>query len=139
MRININGAADHRCAARQLDKMIDEAKAKLVADDSASECFARIMFSDTKISVAKTGTCTVTTSARVNPFVIFGDVPAVVDGTVIADIYENDNLIGTAEMVLPVYGAGENTPLIGMALSCGQVDGRYTVKFRYKNLWAMEK
>lgn len=133
-----SGASWKRSMAEDLTKKIEEAETKLVADDSVETCFQRLQFSDTKVEVSQTGTCTVTTIVRAKPFKIFGDVPAVVDGTIVANIYDGDKVIGTAQMVLPTYGTEMEEKLKGMALFCGKAEAHYRVKFAPKNLWAME-
>lgn len=125
--------------AGKLAKEIDAAKIKLVAEEPAGECLKRLSFAGTKVTVSDTGTCTVETTASAEPFTIFEDVKAVVDGTVIAEIYDGGSLIGTAQLVLPKYGAGKNVKLKGMSLFCGNRGKQYDVKFSAQNLWAMEQ
>ena len=68
----------------------------------------------------------------------FDDVPAIVDGTIIAKIYDGDQLCGTAQLVLPMYGVGRDIPLNGICIDCCKPGKTYTAKFSAKNLWAME-
>lgn len=100
-------------------------------------CLSKLRFSDTKVEVSSTGTCTVKTVVTAEQMKIFDDVSAVIDGEVIAEIYDEKTLIGTATMVLPVYGVGR-ADLTGMALYCGKEGHSYHVKFTSENLWAME-
>ena len=100
----------------------------------------KISFSNTDVLVSETGAAMVCTSATLDPkFKIFDDVPAVVDGTIIAKIYDGDQLCGTAQLVLPMYGLGQNIPLNGICIDCCKPGKNYTAKFIAKNLWAMEK
>ena len=90
--------------------------------------------------VSETGAAMVCTSASLDSkFRIFDDVPAIVDGTIIAKIYDGDQLCGTAQLVLPMYGLGQNIPLNGICIDCCKPGKSYTAKFTAKNLWAMEK
>lgn len=119
---------------------IENIKLKLVADVPASELMKKITFSNTDVLVSETGAAMVCTSASLEPdFVIFEDVPAVVDGTIIAGIYDGDQLCGTARMVLPVFGLGQDIPLNGICLEGCEPGKNYTVVFTPKHLWAMEK
>lgn len=137
------GSLKKDMVAGEMKKQIESAKVKLVADDSTEDCFKRLEFGEPKIVVSKRGTCTVSTMVSVKAFKIFDDVPAVVDGSIIAQIYDGDNMIGTAQMVFPLNGAGRNVKLTGMALCCAKKDSspehEYTVKFQPGDLWAMEK
>ena len=72
--------------------------------------------------------------------IIFNDVDAVIDGTVIAKIYDGTSLVGTASLVLPKYGVTEyGTELKGMCLYCGTKGKSYNVEYAATNLWAMER
>lgn len=137
-----NEAAAKERTAQSYAKAIESAKTKLVANNSSEDCFSRLIFDETTIDVSRTGTCTVTTSVCANSFKIFDDVPAVIDGTISAQIYDDNKLIGTATMVLPLYGIrgkkGKVT-LTGMALFCGSAGTPYRVEFAPEKLWAMEQ
>ena len=105
-------------------------------------CLKRLAFTETKVEVSETGTCTVTTKvALTEPFTIFEDIKAVIDGTIIAKIYDGETLVGTAALVLPSKGIGyyhDPYPLKGMCLYCGKKDRDYRVEFAAVDLWAME-
>jgi len=135
-----NSAQGNRSNADAIMKEIEDFKLKLVSDENAAELMEKISFSNTDVLVSETGAAMVCTSASVDPeFKIFDDVPAVVDGTIIAKIYDGDQLCGTAQLVLPVYGLGQNIPLNGICIDCCEPGKNYTAKFTAKNLWAMEK
>lgn len=126
--------------AKKLEEEIEKTKIKLVADDDAATCLSKLEFSNTKVGVSSTGACIVTTTAKMkSPMTIFGDVDAVIDGTVIAKIYDGESLVGLANMVLPTHGVKAPTKLKGMCLNCGEPGKQYTVKFAAANLWAMER
>lgn len=128
---------------RNADKIMEEIenfKLKLISDEPADELMKKISFSNTDVLVSETGAAMVCTSATLDPnFKIFDDVPAVVDGTIIAKIYDGDQLCGTARLVLPIYGLGQNIPLNGICIDCCKPGKSYTTKFDAENLWAMEK
>ena len=140
MMTSYEGAAQHDRRAAALLEEIESAKTKLVSNDDAKTCLSKLSFSGTMVFVSETGTCTVTTNVKLaEPFFIFGDVEAVVDGTVIAKIYDGDTMVGVASLVLPTYGVKSETKLKGMCLYCGTPGKKYTVEFAAANLWAMER
>ena len=135
-----NSAQGNRRNADEIMKEIENFKLKLVSDEPAAELMKKISFSNTDVLVSETGTAMVCTSASLDSkFRIFDDVPAIVDGTIIAEIYDGDQLCGTAQLVLPIYGLGQNIPLNGICIDCCKPGKSYTAKFTAKNLWAMEK
>ena len=134
-----SNAQGNRSNADAIMKEIENFKLKLVSEDSSAELMKKISFSHTDVLVSETGAAMVCTCASVDPnFKIFEDVPAIVDGTIIAKIYDGDQLCGTAQLVLPVYGLGQNIPLNGICIDCCKPGKTYTAKFSAKNLWAME-
>ena len=135
-----NSASGNRKNADAIMKEIESFRLKLVSEDSAEELMKKITFRNTDVLVSETGAAMVCTCASLDPdFKIFDDVPAIVDGTIIAKIYDGKELCGTAQLVLPVYGLGQDIPLNGICIDCCQPGKTYTVKFTAKNLWAMEK
>lgn len=135
-----NSAQGNRRNADEIMKEIENFKLKLVSDEPAAELMKKISFSNTDVLVSETGAAMVCTSATLDPkFKIFDDVSAVVDGTIIAKIYDGDQLCGTAQLVLPMYGLGQSIPLNGICIDCCKPGKNYTAKFTAKNLWAMEK
>lgn len=135
-----SSAQGNRKNADEIGKEIEAVKLKLISDEPADELMKRITFSNTDVLVSETGAAMVCTSATLDPeFRIFDDVPAVVDGTIIAKIYDGDEICGTARMVLPLYGVGQDIPLNGICIDCCKAGKSYTAKFTANNLWAMEK
>ena len=119
---------------------IESFKLKLISNISKESLMENITFSNTDIMISEIGSALICTVASLKPdFVIFDDVPAIVDGTILAEIYDGERLCGTAQLVLPVYGLGQNITLNGICLECCNPNTKYTVKFVAKNLWAMEK
>lgn len=135
-----NRASAYRSEAAAIQKEIERVNEKLVDEKDPQNWFSKIAFSNTAVTVSKTGTCTVTTDVKeVGPVMIYGDVPAKIDGTIVAKIYDGSTFVGVAQMVLPCYGVGEDTKLEGMCLNCGQPGKTYTAQFVSTNMWAMEK
>jgi|GEM_PF-961268 len=140
-RFMTDSASKDRRNADKIKKEIENFKLKLVGEESSAELMKKISFKNTDVLVSETGAAMVCTSASLDPeFRIFDDVPAVVDGTIIAKIYDGDQLCGTAQMVLPMYGLGRNITLKGICIECCCEPGKsYTAEFSAKNLWAMEE
>jgi len=136
-----NSASGNLSNADAIMKEIEDFKTKLISEEyTAQELMKHIGFSHTDVLVSDTGAAMVATSASLDKnFMIFDDVPAVVDGTIIAKIYDGDRLCGTAQLVLPIYGLGQNITLNGICIDCCEPGKTYTAKFTAKNLWAMEK
>lgn len=134
-----NSAQGNRRNADAIMKEIENFKLKLVSEESSAELMEKISFNHTDVLVSETGAAMVCTCASLDPnFKIFDDVPAIVDGTIIAKIYDGDQLCGTAQLVLPMYGLGQDIPLNGICIDCCQPGKTYTAKFSPKKLWAME-
>lgn len=135
----MDAAGDYYSKASKLEREIDNTKTKLVSDDSPEDCLNRLAFSNARVSVTEAGSVIVETTVSCEPFLIFDDVKAVVDGTIMADIFDGNKKIGSAPLVLPKYGAGAKTKLKGMCLYVGKKDKKYKVQYRATNLWAMER
>ena len=136
-----NAEKQYKSEAKKLLALIQDAETALVAEDSPDVCFNRLRFDEATVTVSKTGTCNVMTKAYLkNDFTIFNNAKATVDGTILAEICDDGNVIGCAKLVLPVWGTRKDAIayLEGMALFCGQPDKKYTVRLKAGNLWAME-
>ena len=126
-----------------LNDEIDATTVKLIGKETPAECLKALHFSKTDISISESGTCTVETEVglKQSEYHIFKDVKATIDGTIQAEIYDGNNKIGTANLVLPLNGVpdGNMVAVKGMCLFCGQPGKHYSVKFNAENLWAMEQ
>lgn len=137
-----NSAQGNRKKADEIMKEIERVKTKLISEESSDELMKKISFSHTVFLATETGAAKVFTCASLDQeFRIFDDVPAVVEGTIIAQIYDGDQLSGTVQLVFPVYGLEGlgKISLKGICLDCCKPGKNYTVKFIAKNLWAMER
>ena len=137
----LNAEKQYRSEAQKLQAQIQEAETALVAEDSADECFKRLKFNEPLITVNATGSCRVDVNVSLKEdFYIFNGIKATVDGTILAELYDGIYYIGSAKLVLPVWGTRKDAIayLGGMALFCGQPDKKYTVRLKAGNLWAME-
>ena len=129
--------------ARQLLESVNDVEIKLVLEEPPATCFEKLTFKNTRVEISECGSCVVTVDVEMlEPMRILDNLNGIIDGTVIAEIYDSNKCIGKANMVLPKYGIkyGDKIELMGMALFCGETDKNYTVKFcPSENLWAMEK
>ena len=129
--------------ARQLLESVNDVEIKLVLEEPPATCFEKLTFKNTRVEISECGSCVVTVDVEMlEPMRILDNLNGIIDGTVIAEIYDSNKCIGKANMVFPKYGIkyGDKIELMGMALFCGETDKNYTVKFcPSENLWAMEK
>ena len=128
--------------ARDMQSLIDEAKVKVVSDIPSTEVMKYLSFSNTSVNISETKSFTVTTTVKTNsPVEIMGE-KAVVDGTVIATMYQNGNKVGSAVLVFPVLGVYSKAQLKGMCIFAATImpNEPYDIKFEAStNLWIMEK
>lgn len=139
-----NMEAEHRYrnTAEGCLKEIERTKTKLLGKEDAATCLKKLSFKNTRIEVTETGTCIVSTEVEAcETVIIYDDVMAVIDGTIAANIYDGNKLIGVAPIVLPKYGVdgSRKVNVKGMSLFCGQKDKKYSVRFTAVNLWTMER
>ena len=133
-------ASQNRSNAAAIEKQIARMEEKLVAEISAREILPLLHVGNSTVDVSETGAFKVTATISVcQPLFIYGDVPAVVDGTLIAHVFDGENRIGTAKMVLPVDGVSDKAGIIGAGLSGAEPGKTYRVKYAPHKLWLMEK
>lgn len=133
---------DHNEKIYKIDRLINEARTKVVANLSSSEVMKYLTFSNAKVIISETGAFSITCTAEVsNPIDIFGSVTAVVDGTVSADLYQNGTKIGSALMSLPLFGIakGERVEIVGVCLAQADEKIPSRIEFTPHSLWIMEK
>ena len=71
---------------------------------------------------------------------IYGDTPAVIDGTIIGEFVLNNKVVDTFCLVLPLYGVGDTQVTVkGMCLMDVAPSSQCEIKFRPYKLWAMER
>ncbi len=123
-----------------LRNAVGNAQLKLLADTPKEKVFAKLHISTESITISETGAFTVKATVNgVKDLTILGDVPAVIDGTLSADLYQQDQLVGTALLVLPTYGIGNTATVEGICLTGAKKDVPYRVEYRPHLLWEMEK
>lgn len=137
----LSEASTYEKQAKEIAGMIEQTKTKLVADTPSEEVLKLLNISVSSATVSETGACII--KAAVSPkdpqILIYEDVPAVVDGTINAHIFQNQQEVGTAKLVLPTMGAGKDTQLEGICLQGAAQGVPCSVTFSADNLWLIEK
>lgn len=140
--VNIsNDASFYEKEAKNCQRLIENAKIKLIEDKPSNEIMSYLSFTNKVISISDTGAVNIKVNVVLKKDfsdLKIGDAPAVVDGTIVADIYCNKTKVGSALMVLPTFGVRDRKATIeGMCL-LEKLDAQYQVKFSPSNLWIME-
>ncbi len=127
--------------AKALSRDIDDAKYKLVSDESAEEVFNYVKIKATNVKISETGAFIIkaTASAEENKIKVFDKTEGVIDGTIAADLYQENKLVGTALLVLPFEGLKSSCKFEGMGLQGAKQNVPHKIKFRPYKLWIMEK
>ena len=125
------------------EKTLSKEKLKLVAKIPGSDLIEYLNISDEEVSVSETGAFRVSASVSMTkPLIIFDDLPARIDGSLVAVVSQNGRTIGEAEMVFPLYGVfhdpSQKKTLKGISLKGASVGVPCTVSFSGKNLYAVE-
>ena len=153
-----------RCAAAYREEKAAEAAEKKRQGQAAEELFARLAFGEPTVKVSQFGSVTVQVSVKADKdLTIFDKLPAFIDGSITAEIYDGEEKIGEAVLVFPAFGSmtyrleeeryrdgyvsvkglrterGRSVKLEGMCLGCGKKGKEYTVKLVPRDLWAMER
>ena len=90
-----------------------------------------------QVIISSTGSFKITAIVEKNtPLYVFGNIDAVI----CADLYQNNELKGTAYLTLPLDGIGPGAYVSGMSTdSKAETGNRYEVKYRPYHLWAIER
>lgn len=139
--MNVTGSAyKNRENADLIERQIGWMNEKLVSDMSAHEVMGLLEVINATIDVSETGAFKVTATVKPKTkLYIYGDVEAVADGTIIANIYDGTQKIGSAKMVLPVDGVCDAVGVVGMGLDGAKRFKEYTIEFAAHKMWLIEK
>ena len=123
--------------------ILDKEKFKLVADIPAETLIQHLTFDKTVVEVSETGAFRVKTQISMkNPLTIYEDLSARIDGTLICTVSQNGHTIGTAELVLPLYGVHPNNDASklaeGICLHGATPNVPCTYSFSGQRLYAIE-
>lgn len=127
----------------EVENEISKINEKLLADTAADEVLKLLEITDEIVTVSDTGAFIVTANVKLkkNAY-IYGDVPAVADGTLVAHVFEDYTEIGKVNMVIPYKGVNSSEHSVkiqGMGLTGAHGYKKQTVKFTAEKLWLIEK
>lgn len=128
--------------ADALQADINDARIKLVSDTPKETVFNNLQIKTKEVSISKTGAFSVKASISLKEnFTIFDNVPAVIDGTLSADFYQNSRRVGSAYLVLPEFGITNKRAVTieGICLEGAVENEPYEIKYTPHLLWEMEK
>ena len=126
--------------AKEVEKEIERTKERLIANTPAEEIMKKLSVNNTQVEVTETGAIRIVAQVTAEgKFVIYEDVKAFADGTLLAHVYDGNREVGTAKMVLPVDGVEKTANVVGLCLSGGEKGKKYVVKYTPYKLWLMEK
>ena len=135
-----NSISNNIANADRIEKEIQTVKEKLLSDVPASEVFEKLTITNPLVEVSESGAFRVSATVSVKEELhIFDDVPAIADGTIVAHVFEDEQEVGTANLVLPVNGVSDKTGLVGMGLSGAHQDKKQTLTFSAGRMWLMER
>lgn len=135
-----NNATDNRRNADAIQKEIENLNEKLIDERPSKDVMKLLEICNETIDVSTTGAYKITATAKAKESIfIYEDVPAVIDGTIIAHIYDGDVEIATTKIVLPVNGVSKPVGIIGTGLNGLAKNKNYSVKFSEYKLWLIEK
>lgn len=123
--------------------ILDKEKLKLVADVPAETLIQHLQFENTSVEVSETGAFRVKTKISMKePLTIYEDLSARIDGTLVCIVSQNGRSVGTAELVLPLYGVhpgNDASKLVeGICLHGATPNIPCTYKFSGQHLYAIE-
>ena len=124
-------------------RILDKEKLKLVADIPAETIIQHLQFKKTSVEVSETGAFRVKTRISMKePLIIYEDLSARIDGTLVCTVSQNGQAVGTAELVLPLYGVhpSNDSPIYveGICLRGAIPNVPCTYSFSGQRLYAIE-
>lgn len=127
----------------ELERTLEKNKIKLIENSDEHEILNNINFTDIQVVFSPTGTVGISAKANIkNKLIMFEDTPAIIDGTIKADLYQKGVCVGSVLMVAPIDGINTNkTFLEGIVLKDNNdaiKDEPYEIKFEPYHLWKME-
>ena len=122
------------------NQKIRQLQLKIIGDEDDETVFKTLEIDNINYEISPIGSVRVNCCVSLNSdCFIYGDRPAFVDGSLLAKIFQDDELIGIADMVFPVEGLQKNTIFIeGISLCKADEAKPCVIKLMPKNLWKME-
>ncbi len=121
-------------------KYIEQTKTKIVSKVPAEQLMKNLTFTEPEITVSTTGAIhlKLNIGCKETPMIL-DTVKGTIDGTVIAQIYEGNRLVGEADLVFPLWGIATSARTVeGICLSGGKAGAKYRVEYKPRHLWEIE-
>lgn len=125
----------------ELEGEISSCKKKVISKTEGEEIMNNLTIVSKEIAISETGSFLIKASVKCKSEVKIKDkISGVVDGTIAADLYQKDKLVGTALMTLPLDGVGCSAVGVeGIGLGKAKCGVDYKLIYRPHNLWEIEK
>ena len=122
------------------NKKIDYYRTKVIGEQSDEEAFGYLKIVDTLYQINKSGSVSLTVRVSCKDGCnVFGNSNAHVDGTLMAQIFQKDNIIGVADLVSPLDGFTASTTILEGFSVCNAVpSNECSIIVLPKNIWTME-
>lgn len=144
-QMHLNQSGQVQAVAGQISakrNLLDQEKLKLVADLPEDTILRHLRISQTTVTISDTGAFRVkATVGMPDTLIIFEDLSARIDGTIICTISQNGKAVGEAEMVLPLFGvhpSKKSVQVEGICLNGAVPNVPCSVSFSGRKLYAIE-
>lgn len=135
-------AAKNRVEALKYESacVIEQYRIKVIGEEDDETVFHSVAVDNIKYSISPIGSVKITCEISAKgDCTIFGDRPAYIDGTLCAKIFQDEKLIGVADLVLPMNGLKKSVVTIkGICLCDADQNKPCRITVIPKNLWKME-
>ncbi len=119
---------------------INETNNKLVQMEPPEKIMQGLSFSWKRSHISYSGAVTISVEIRQEEkMFMYGDVPAYVDGYIVATVFKDRKKIGGTKIVLPLDGTKEGVYAKGICFTDCKVGDEIEIYFEPGNLWLMEK
>lgn len=139
-----NGATkrDLRRQIEQVEKEIEKTALKLMDENvPAQELAAALTLGKPRVRFTKGRTMEIQVDVSGGGgHLIAGEVPAAIDGSILAEVYEGKKLVGRAYLNLPLYGVDGSEARVTLTAHCLEAapDRNYEVRLIPQAMWLIE-
>lgn len=123
---------------KKLQKEISDIESKLVADENQEKLFELICPTVKNQSVTETGALMATISIKAAKTKIYDEVDAVVDGTIMGEIFSNGKLVDQMIFCLNKSGSLRSDSISGICITLKDPNASYELVLKPNKLWAIE-
>ncbi len=125
---------------KDYEKQLNATSLKLTDEKvDPNDLFRHMTFSNENVQVTETGAAKVSVEVISDQLYIYGDVFAVIDGFITAEIKKDGKTVGTAKLCLPLWGITDSKQTLrGICTDLSDPTACYTVQFVCGNLWLIE-